>query len=1122
MSSSQSDLTDLARRDSTSGLPVRSPAAAAAAGRAGSASPGSNAVRRGKVQPPPLRTETLERPRLLEWLNSKMNSRLVLVVAEAGSGKTTLLADFSRRTRLRTLWYRLDETDRGWAPFITHLVMAGRQYDPQFAPTTTQLLRELGPGGPTVEAVCQTFLRELSALTATGSVLIVDDFHLVDDSDEVVWVMQQLVTHGPERFGIVLASRRLPTFPIARLRLLGEVAELSSTDLRFDTVETASLFADTYRRPLDGDSVAELTRRTEGWAASLQLVEAATRGRTGRETRAFIHSLSAAEGQLYEFLAEEVVGHLPAELQDFLMRVSLVQTVDTALASVASDQDPQTARHLLLAAERSGLLSRSTKDRRNYRFHPLVRDFLQARLRRELGDPAIRELHRLLGDSCVRTDWQRAAFHFGQAGEAGRAIAVMTDALGIILAGGSFESAELVATGLAFDHAPAPMLVVSSRSAYRSGHDDAALVFAREAIEADPKSEYALLNLMSLSYSTGDLGLASDLANRLAIAARETPVRRVAELQLELLGASLKGSLPGAVRKFLQTAGDSHRQGHPHYEGIALVNAAVILRSMGEAREAADCATRSLGALEASSAGPERASARMVRSWALAHDGSLEEARTEAGLAVIDGGLSAHSEIFLELCDIETWYGEASAAHRALEAVAEPDSLPADQAEQRSLSELALALRLSDLHRAAELVGQVRLGQASTAAAMECRRLALLAQFSLATRDDASTRALDLAVAQASVQGAGLWSRFLHMAASVYGPPVQANSAIRIALQQRPTEVGVHAEQVIRRLDELDQDVRDALENEIRKRPDRWRECIRSIIQANSVERSARLWAGRILDQIGTKADVPILRKLVRTVRATGGAGSLGRGLARRLADPVFIHDMNRVSLAIGARHLQGGQVRRKALALLCFLISRRDFAATRDEVIEALWPDSDPTYALNSLNQTAYFLRRVLEPDFAEDQSPGYISYQADVVWLDQSLVRSATAGVQELIAKSGLSASPVDVEALSKAYRGRFALDFAYEDWATDYRESLHAGYLSVIEGSIAGDLASGHFGRGVTLARKALEVDAAAHQIELLLVRLYRLMGAHAAAAEQYQHYAAFMREELGVEVEALDAL
>ena len=52
------------------------------------------------------------------------------------------------------------------------------------------------------------------------------------------------------------------------------------------------------------------------------------------------------------------------------------------------------------------------------------------------------------------------------------------------------------------------------------------------------------------------------------------------------------------------------------------------------------------------------------------------------------------------------------------------------------------------------------------------------------------------------------------------------------------------------------------------------------------------------------------------------------------------------------------------------------------------------------------------------------------------------------------------------------------------------------------------------GTFLAERAAEVDPDAEGIQAALVKLYRLSGAHAAAAERYAHYAQAMRD-LGVE-------
>ena len=61
---------------------------------------------------------------------------------------------------------------------------------------------------------------------------------------------------------------------------------------------------------------------------------------------------------------------------------------------------------------------------------------------------------------------------------------------------------------------------------------------------------------------------------------------------------------------------------------------------------------------------------------------------------------------------------------------------------------------------------------------------------------------------------------------------------------------------------------------------------------------------------------------------------------------------------------------------MLCYLITRMRFSATRDEILDALWPEMAPNVALNSLNQTVYFLRRVFEPGYKEDTSAGYVHH--------------------------------------------------------------------------------------------------------------------------------------------------
>ena len=142
--------------------------------------------------------------------------------------------------------------------------------------------------------------------------------------------------------------------------------------------------------------------------------------------------------------------------------------------------------------------------------------------------------------------------------------------------------------------------------------------------------------------------------------------------------------------------------------------------------------------------------------------------------------------------------------------------------------------------------------------------------------------------------------------------------------------------------------------------------------------------------------------------------------------------------------------IRRKVLASSPTFSRDRDSQPRAKKSWKSLWPDLDPSTALNSLNQTVYFLRRVFEPDLLRRHLARAMSDKTEKrsgsTW-SSSEVR---AGIVANMMRAHVARHPIrrTVSSLAQAYHGRFALDFLYEDWAADYRDSLHAAYLRIVE--------------------------------------------------------------------------
>jgi LuxR family maltose regulon positive regulatory protein len=1074
-------------------------------------------VQIGKVQAPPLRDETLERTRLLDWLHVKIHRRVVLVTAEAGYGKTTLLADFSRRSRVRALWFRLDRGDRDWLGFLAYLVAAVRIHLPEFAPVTQSLLRETGATPPPRDTVLDTFIRELGDLPADPTALILDDVHAVDDSIDVRTILRELLARAPERLTFVLISRKVPPVPLARLRALGEVAELRTSELRFDPAETEQLFRETYALALEPSVVAELSRRTEGWAASLQLVRTAIRDRTPSEIRSFVNSLSGAEGELYDYLAEEVVGELSQELQQFLMRTSLLDIVEPLLGSVAAETSPEETRAAIVEGELIGLFSRNGPQARDQvRAHPLVRDFLQARLLRSVGAEDVAGIHRDVAVAAEPFDWQISCSHYVAAGDLDDARRVLAAAIEAILATGAYAAAEVIGDALPPKPVPdAVVAIIASRMAMKRGDREGALSHARMAVDAAPDLEVALWNALMVSASCSALDEMARIEAQLRVLS-SPPIRRLSSQAIVAgIQSSVDGDLDLAARLTAEAARASLEEGNTHFRGVGLTNLAQILRVQGDARGSLESAMEAIAALESTSSGVELVSARLAAAWAQAHLGQMPAARDlyHQGLAETVRPI----ETAFEAADIEVFYGDREQAESLLNRLGSDLDPVDDVGEQATLTWIAADVRRGDAQSAQKRIATLSFGRPATGPAIEARRYVALAEVEALVNSPTAPGAARSAREVAARQRAHLWSKYSELLETLGGSharPVSLPSWVR----NEPAYLSMAAEATCREIDRLDDEAIAVVFAEARARPDRWRPALRQTVLDGGGQKQLR--CASILEEVGTQEDVPLLRRTARQGRGLARS-SLGRRLARRLAAPVYVEDLGRVEIQIGDRIVDGSHVRRRVLALLCLLLTKPDMAASREELTDALWPDSDPAAALNSLNQTVYFLRRVIEPEYQEDLSPGYVEQGSETLWLDRELISSRSRSCRSLLRDVRGDPTPEQALTIAHAYHGRFALDFLYEDWSAEYRDSLHAAYLRVIEAALRLDLNSGHYLRGIEVAQLAAEIEPESEDIQLALLRFYRLSGSLAAAAEQYGHYARTLRE-IGIEPQPLSTI
>jgi LuxR family maltose regulon positive regulatory protein len=218
---------------------------------------------------------------------------------------------------------------------------------------------------------------------------VIDDYHLVESRD-VHDAMTFLVEHLPSNVHLVIATRADPPLPLSRLRARGELVEVRAADLRFTDDEAADYLAGTMGLALTAADVAALAERTEGWAAALQLAGLSLQGRA--DPGAVVARFAGDDRFIVDYLADEVLARLPADVHDFLLRTSVLTRLTGPLCDAVTGQGGGAAR--LVALDRANLFLVPLDDQRRwYRYHHLFADVLRAHLTERQPD-RVADLHR--------------------------------------------------------------------------------------------------------------------------------------------------------------------------------------------------------------------------------------------------------------------------------------------------------------------------------------------------------------------------------------------------------------------------------------------------------------------------------------------------------------------------------------------------------------------------------------------------------------------------------------------------------------------------------------------------------------------------------------------------------
>lgn len=1005
-----------------------------------------------KITPPTLRTPVLHRPRLYERLQQGLQRKAVIVAADAGFGKTTLLAGFLQTYPRRTIWYRLDPNDSDPATFLGYILAALK----------LQLRRRI-PIDVSLAGSWDTATRMLvQALEGVRGecLLVLDDYHLLRHTPDVTEGMAFVVAHLPPSVHLALLTRLQVDLPLARWRAAEEILELGPDDLRFTPVELRELLVNLHGLALSDAALHLLSARTEGWAAGVILTLHALRARGVQEATQAIAELSGTSREIYDYMAQEAFDRQPQEVRHFLRATSVLSRFSADLADRLLDAD--TGRAIIRHLEASHLFVVPIDRRWTwYRYHHLFQEFLQRRLEEDEPE-AIPDIHRRAGEVWEASgDALEAVQHYAACQQV-EEVARILDADGEGLwVRGQFETLWSL-----IEQLPQPILkrhpsvaMLKGLLLRHFGKLEEAVIYldmARRGLRG--MGEAQATNYLGQTYMwLADHDRLQALATEVGSAERFRPEARARILDFLARAREVEGALHEAVSAYRQ--------------GIALARQAGD--AWGEIRNARECAIV-LGEI-----------GDFDQAMVLQREGLLQT--REKGWAHEAGHFA--TDLARTLMQLGRW----AEGQRSLTV-----------AEDRSRLGPCRRLLGEILHLKGELALQRGDGPAARASFEDVIRSAhedparvRLAGFlglSRSLREDARGEGGSYAVLAVEL-GARI-SPYHHGLAllnlgTLEGNPEHVRQAVSLFQRcgARPSTAlaQIHLA-ALRRSQDADESRRLVQE---------------AIGSADSPERVEFLLAHETL---------PLLRPFIKDPLIGGQVSKFLAGFPQVLL-PLYIRMLGPFEVHCGDREIPPRAFGRRATRqLFKYLLLHRRRPVTREEIMEALWPDSEPRRAANVLKARLSLLRRVLQPDLREGRPSAFLLARGGTLQFDTRSPHWIDLDEFERLAGRG---EPSGLAEALDLYRGDLLEEDRYEEWTLAERDRVRTMYLKALASLASLHEEGRRIEASLTLWQRLVEHDPCAEQGYQGLIRCCLALGRRSDALRAFEQCRTRLRQELGVD-------
>lgn len=314
----------------------------------------------------------IQRERITDFILNNLFAKKIFLRAPSGYGKSSIAVNSLKKLQ-NIIWYTFDENINNILDVLKEILIELNKFNSEIGSNLNSIFSSFNKNDLSELSLISYFINEIEKID-NKIVLVLDDLHKIN-YEKYSLLIEAIIKYPFKNLGIILISREDLSIGIEEKNKY--LAILQKEEIEFNKSELSIYFSEKFSLDLSDSQLELLHEKSEGWIASISLLESIFAKSGQRAIEEIIDRLQGTDKNIYNYFAEIVYNNFDEETRTNLRVLSIPRIITSDSFSLLTSHSTQDCSDKLNQLEKQNSFLFNFENKPDvYNFHSLFKEFL--------------------------------------------------------------------------------------------------------------------------------------------------------------------------------------------------------------------------------------------------------------------------------------------------------------------------------------------------------------------------------------------------------------------------------------------------------------------------------------------------------------------------------------------------------------------------------------------------------------------------------------------------------------------------------------------------------------------------------------------------------------------------